>query len=212
MDDKRVKLKIQGLTNSQIQSGAYALVLAEDGARRVPVIVGMFEAQAIAIAIEGIATPRPLTHDLFLGFAHAVGYSITEVFIYRFHEGVFYSQIAFANKNGKNFSIDSRTSDAIAIAVRANCAIYTTESIMRKCGVVIDDKMMADEDNQPLPDNLTVDDLKDTRKLKQQLKELSIADIEERINRAVAKEEYEFAKVFRDELLRRQKRSKAKKG
>ena len=203
MEKNKIKLRVQGLTNSQIQSGAYALVLAEDGLRRIPIIVGMFEAQSIAIALEGINPPRPLTHDLFIAYTKATGYRMKEVFIHKFEDGVFYSEIALSN--GENtIHIDSRTSDAISIALRTNCSIYTTESIMRKCGIVLDESTNVENNNETLPEELTADDLQDITKLKKQLGELKKKDIEERMAKAVAKEDYEFAKIYKDELLRRE--------
>ena len=207
MEEKKIKLRVQGLTNSQVQSGAYALVLAEDGLRRIPIIVGMFEAQSIAIALEGINPPRPLTHDLFIAFTKATGYQMKEAFIHKFEDGVFYSEIAMTN-GSDTICIDSRTSDAIAIALRTNCSIYTTEFIMRKCGIVLDDSSNAVNKNEDLPEELTTDDLQDIAKLKKQLRTLKKKDIEERIAKAVAKEDYEFAKIYKDELLRRDDRAK----
>ena len=207
MEYSKIKLRVQGLTNSQIQSGAYALVLAEEGSRRLPVIVGMFEAQAIAIALEGINPPRPLTHDLFITYTKATGYQIKEVFINRFENGVFYSQIILTNKEA-TIKIDSRTSDAIAIALRTDCKIYTTEAILRRCGIVLDDKRYADNENDPLPEELTADDLQDIKKLKGRLRALKKKELEERMAKAVAKEDYEFAKIYKDELLRREGKSK----
>ncbi|MDR2913539.1 MAG: bifunctional nuclease family protein [Tannerella sp.] len=203
MEDKRIKLRVQGLTNSQIQSGAYALVLAEEGLRRIPIIVGMFEAQSIAIALEGINPPRPLTHDLFIAYTKATGYQMREIFIHKFEDGVFYSEIVLTNGDN-TIRIDSRTSDAIAIALRTDCNIYTTESIMRKCGIVLDESSNTENDNEPLPEELTIDDLQDITKLRKQLRTLKKREIEERIAKAVAKEDYEFAKIYKDELLRRE--------
>ncbi|MDR1814398.1 MAG: bifunctional nuclease family protein [Tannerella sp.] len=209
MNSKKVKLRITGLTNSQIQSGAYALVLSEDGPRRLPVIIGMFEAQSIALAVEGVSTPRPMTHDLFLTFLKATGFTLNEIFIYKFLDGVFYSEISISD-NEKTIRIDARTSDAIAIALRADCSIFTTESIMKQCGIEVDENSLAEEDYDSLPEELTADDLKDLTKLKKQLKKLEEAEIEERMAKAVEKEDYEFAKVYKDELIRRQS-SKSKK-
>jgi len=207
MENSRIKLKVQGLTNSQIQSGAYALVLAEEGMRRIPIIVGMFEAQSIAIALEGINPPRPLTHDLFITYTKATGYKMQEVFIRKFEDGVFFSEISLSKGDDK-IKIDSRTSDAIAIALRTNCNIYTTEQIMRKCGIVLDESNIADNKNEMLPEELTADDLHDITKLKKQLSELKKKDIEERMAKAVAKEDYEFAKIYKDELIRREESKK----
>lgn len=209
MEAKKIKLRVQGLTNSQIQSGAYALVLAEDGLRRIPIIVGMFEAQSIAIALEGIHPPRPLTHDLFIAYMKATGYTMQEAFIQRFDDGIFYSEIILT-KGDDTIRIDSRTSDAIAIALRTNCNIYTTESIMRKCGIVLEESSQSEKENDSLPEELTVDDLQDINKLKKQLRTLKKKELEERMAKAVAKEDYEFAKIYKDELLRRETENKKK--
>ena len=207
MEQAKVKLRVQGLTNSQIQSGAFALILAEDGSRRIPVIVGMFEAQSIAIALEGINPPRPLTHDLFLSYTKATGYRIQEVFIHRFDDGVFFSDIILTNGHS-TIKIDSRTSDAIAIALRSKCTIYTTETILKKCGIVIDESSHSNDDNDRLPEELTADDMQDLTKLKVRLRTLRKQEIEERMAKAVAKEDYEFAKIYKDELLRREEKEK----
>lgn len=207
MENKKIKLRVQGLTNSQIQSGAYALVLAEEGLRRIPIIVGMFEAQSIAIALEGINPPRPLTHDLFIAYTKATGYRMQEVFIHKFEDGVFYSEIALTNGDN-TIKIDSRTSDAIAIALRTDCDIFTTESIMRKCGIVLDENSNTENDNETLPEELTADNLQDLNKLREQLRTLKKAELEERMEKAVAKEDYEFAKIYKDELLRREEDNK----
>ena len=205
MEDKKIKLRVQGLTNSQIQSGAYALVLAEEGLRRIPIIVGTFEAQSIAIALERINPERPLTHDLFIAYTKATGYRMKEVFIHKFEDGVYYSEITLGNEES-TISIDSRTSDAIAIALRTNCSIYTTEQIMRKCGIVLDESSHTENPDEALPEELTADDLQDLSKLKKQLRILKKKDIEERMAKAVAKEDYEFAKIYKDELLRREEK------
>ena len=207
MENKKIKLRVQGLTNSQIQSGAYALVLAEDGLRRIPIIVGMFEAQSIAIALEGINPPRPLTHDLFIAYTKATGYVMKEVFIHKFEDGVFYSEIVLSCGDS-TIQIDSRTSDAISIALRTNCSIYTTEQIMRRCGIVLDESINPDNSNGTLPEELTADDLQDITKLKKQLSALKKKDVEERMSIAIAKEDYEFAKIYKDELLRREEKKK----
>jgi len=210
MEKKKIKVRVIGLTNSQIQSGAYALVLSDEGTRRLPVIIGMFEAQSIALAIEGVKTPRPLTHDLFISYTEATGYKIKEVFIYKFSDGVYFSCIVLS-KGRQNISIDSRTSDAIAIALRSGCKIYTTDVILKECGIIFDENAETEDDYETLPDELTMDDLKDLKKLKKYLQTLEIVDIEERMAKAVETENYEFAKVYKDELLRRQSLEKVKK-
>jgi len=207
MDGKRIKLKVQGLTNSQLQSGAYALVLKEEGNRRLPIIVGMFEAQSIALAIEAIKLPRPLTHELFISYSKATGYQVKEIFIHRFADGVFFTNIILTNDE-QTVKIDSRTSDAIAIAIRANCPIYTTEVVMKKCGITLDESAITDADKETLPEELTSGELQDMTKLKSRLQALNQKELEERMAKAVAKEDYEFAKICKDELLRREGKAK----
>ncbi|MCC8154215.1 MAG: bifunctional nuclease family protein [Tannerellaceae bacterium] len=148
-----MKLRVQGLTNSQIQSGTYALILAEeDGLRRIPIIVGTAEAQSIAIALEQIIPPRPLTHDLFTVFSQAFHIELLELYIYKFEDGFYYSALVF-NNGEQEVRLDSRTSDAIAIALRVGCSIYTTEEIMRECGVVLDDSVFSEEERDDEPEN-----------------------------------------------------------
>src|SRR4030042_1463234 len=134
----KIKLNVLGISYSQTQSGAYALVLTEEnGDRRIPIIVGGFEAQSIAIQLEGLKPPRPLTHDLFLNFAVSFKIDILEVNIYKLEEGVFYSKLLC--DDGKNkITVDARTSDAIALALRFKCPIYTTEEILKQAGIILD--------------------------------------------------------------------------
>ncbi|MDE6306034.1 MAG: bifunctional nuclease family protein, partial [Muribaculaceae bacterium] len=116
--EERIRLEVLGISYSQIQSGAYALILAQtDGPIRIPIVIGAAEAQSIAIRMEGIKPPRPLTHDLFTTFAHAFGVKLLEVYIYRFENGIFSSELTFSDGE-RQIVIDSRTSDAIAIAMR----------------------------------------------------------------------------------------------
>jgi bifunctional DNase/RNase len=134
---KRVKLKVMGISYSQTQSGAYALILIEEnGERRIPIIIGGFEAQAIVIKLENLDPPRPLTHDLFRQFAHEFNISVFEVMIYKLEEGVFFSKLV-CNNGEKECTIDSRTSDAVALALRFGCPIFITEEILEKAGITI---------------------------------------------------------------------------
>lgn len=149
-----------GLSYSQLQSGAYALILAEDnGPRRIPVIIGAAEAQSIAITLENITTPRPLTHDLFVSFAHAFGVKLTEVYIYRFEDGIFSSELTFEDDNGRTVKIDARTSDAIALALRTHTAVFTTPDIITQAGFIIDENDLerpqeeAGVNNDDMPDD-----------------------------------------------------------
>ncbi len=206
--DKKIKLRVQGLTNSQIQSGAYALILAEDeGPRRIPIIVGTSEAQSIAIALEHITPPRPLTHDLFVSFSQVFGIYLQEVFIYKFEDGVFYSMLIFDN-GVRTVQIDSRTSDAIAIALRMKCAIYTTERIVRECGVVLEEPALGDAgevDENDLLD-LEPEDIKDEEQLKKWLSLLDNDELKERLDESITEENYEYAKMYKDELRRREEK------
>jgi len=134
----KIKLNILGLSVSQSQSGAYALVLAEEnGDRRIPIIIGPIEAQSIAIQLEGLKPPRPLTHDLFKHLATAFEIRVTEVVIYKLEEGIFYSEL-ICTRNDKQIIIDSRTSDAVALSLRFDCPIYTTDEILQRAGIVIE--------------------------------------------------------------------------
>lgn len=206
--ETKIKLRVQGLTNSQIQSGAYALILAEeDGARRIPIIVGTSEAQSIAIALERITPPRPLTHDLFVSFAQAFGVQLREVFIYKFEDGVFYSELLF-DDGVSQVRIDSRTSDAIAIALRIKCDIYTTPRIVNECGIVLEEASYADDeedDDYSLLDK-EPEDIDNEEELKKWLSLLEEEELNERLAEAVSDENYEYAKMYKDEIRRRQEK------
>ncbi|MDH6358598.1 bifunctional nuclease family protein [Parabacteroides sp. PF5-9] len=207
---EKIKLRVQGLTTSQIQSGAYALILAEeDGSRRIPIIVGTAEAQSIAIALEKITPPRPLTHDLFASFSQAFGVQLLEIFIYKFEDGVFYSELLFT-EGERQVRLDSRTSDAIAIALRVKCDIYTTEEILKECGVVLEEVAPAVEEytKEEIEASFFPDfdpaEFKDEKSLKRWLSRLDEDELQERLEEAVNDENYEYAKMYKDELRRRQ--------
>ncbi len=203
--DTRVKLRVQGLTNSQIQSGAYALILAEEnGPRRIPIIVGTAEAQSIAIALERITPPRPLTHDLFATFFQEYNIYLKEVFIYKFEDGVFYSELLFDN-GLHQVRLDSRTSDAIAIALRVNCDIYTNEKIVRECGVVLEDSsLFEDKEDEDEVYDLEPEDITDEKQLKKWLSLLDNDELKSRLEESIMNENYEYAKMYKDELRRRE--------
>jgi bifunctional DNase/RNase len=205
--DTKVKLRVQGLTNSQIQSGAYALILAEEkGPRRIPIIVGTMEAQSIAIALEKITPPRPLTHDLFFAFLQSFDIRLLEVFIYKFEDGIFFSELLFISGT-QQVRLDSRTSDAIAIALRAQCDMYTTEGIMRECGVVLEESSLFEDDEdkeeEDLMYDLEPDEIKDEAQLQRWLSLLEIDEIEARLQEAIENENYEYARMYQNELHRR---------
>jgi Uncharacterized conserved protein len=203
----KIKLYIQGLTNSQVQSGAYALILAEeDGLRRIPIIVGTSEAQSIAIVLERLSPPRPLTHDLFTSIFQAVGVRLLEVFIYKFEEGIFYSELV-VEANGEQIRIDSRTSDAIAIALRVRGDIYTTESIIRECGVVMEEDAENVEQRNVVKDedlrSLEIGDIKNEKQMSEWLALQSYEGLQIKLEASVAEENYEHAQLYKNELNRR---------
>lgn len=212
--DTRIKLQVQGLANSQIQSGAYALILKEvDGQRRIPIIIGVPEAQSIAIALQHIMTPRPLTHDLFVTFAQAVGAELKEIYIYKFEEGIYYSEMLF-KKGEEEIRLDSRTSDAIAISLRIDCDIYTTPEIMKECGVVLygdydkDEVESTEEDLNDLLLAMEPEEIKNPDVLAKWLSLLDDEELTERMDEAVKEEKYENAKLYKDEIQRRKVKGK----
>jgi len=194
---KRIKLKVLGISYSQTQSGAYALVLIEEkGDRRLPIIIGGFEAQSIVIKLENLDPPRPLTHDLFKSFADVFNVSVTEVFIYKLEEGVFYAKLVCSNGE-KEYTIDSRTSDAVALSLRFECSIYTTEDILEKAGITVAPGGSAKE-SISVEDSVYEPDI---------TKYSSYTDEElyKMIDEAVKTEDYERAASIRDEIDKRKK-------
>ncbi len=190
---QKIELKIVGLSYSHSQSSAYALILGEvNGNRRLPIIVGGLEAQAIAIEVEKLKPARPLTHDLFKTFAETFDIEIREVIINKFQEGIFYS-ILVCDKNGETIEIDSRTSDAVAIALRFNSPIYTYESIMSVGGIILDPKDEALEQTVDRPFE------------ESEFSDLNATDLDDQLLKAIENEDYERASIIRDEILRRKK-------
>ena len=187
-----------------MHSGAYALILSEDGPRRIPVIVGVSEAQSIAIALEELKPPRPLTHDLFVAFVKACNMQLKEIFIYKFEDGVFYSEIHFSD-GYRDIRIDSRTSDAVAIALRMKGDIYILESIIQKCGIVLEEIESVESDETAMFKELNPEDIKDTETLKVWLSLLPDNEIDKQMERAITDEKYEYAKMYKEELQRRKK-------
>jgi len=195
---KRVKLKVLGISYSQTQSGAYALILVEEnGERRIPIIIGGFEAQAIVIKLENLDPPRPLTHDLFKSFAKEFNIAIIEVMIYKLEEGVFYSRL-LCNNGEKEISIDSRTSDAVALALRFGCPIYTTEEILEKAGIII---TSSDTETTPEPESDKLFEAGSSM-----FDNFTDEELYKMIDEAIKTEDYERAASIRDEIEKRKKR------
>jgi bifunctional DNase/RNase len=195
---KRIKLKVMGISYSQTQSGAYALLLIEEnGERRIPIIIGGFEAQAIVIKLENLEPPRPLTHDLFKNFADQFSISVIEVMIYKLEEGVFYSKLV-CNNGEKEISIDSRTSDAVAIALRFQCPIYISEDILEKAQLT----------NSPSDADLNLTNESDNQhESNSKYGTYTDEELFKMIDEAVKAEDYERAASIRDEIEKRKKKN-----
>jgi len=197
----KIRLNVLGISYSQTQSGAYALVLSEEnGQRRVPIIVGGFEAQAIAIQLEGLKPPRPLTHDLFVNFSVAFKINLIEVNIYKLEEGVFYSKLICDNGQTR-ISIDARTSDAIALALRFKCPIFTTEDILSRAGIVID--FENETKSTKIEDEELKSPIEPVYTENEELKDLDDDALKDLLDDAIKKENYERASIIRDEIKRR---------
>jgi bifunctional DNase/RNase len=198
---KKIKLDIVGLSYSQTQSGAYALVLGEiSGRRRLPIIIGSFEAQAIAIEIEKMTPSRPLTHDLFKSFADAYHINVEEIIFYNLVDGIFYSKLV-CNDGKKQVEIDARTSDAIAIAVRFDCPIYTYEFILSTAGIVIEGNDFVYLENiNETPEEKAVSSGATSPA---GFTALSIDELKTKLQEALFDEAYEKAAKIRDELNKR---------
>ncbi|PJA09216.1 MAG: hypothetical protein COX70_02185 [Flavobacteriales bacterium CG_4_10_14_0_2_um_filter_32_8] len=202
----KIELEIIGLSYSQTQTGAYALVLGEKGGakRRLPIIIGGFEAQAIAIELESMTPSRPLTHDLFKSFADIYAITIKEIIIYNLIEGIFYAKL-ISEKEGQVVEIDTRTSDAIALAVRFKCPIYTHEFILASAGIILDDIRETDDDLDKELDTIEDELASSTRDTGKKLsyKDLPIEELNKRLQDAIENENYEEASKIKIELDRR---------
>jgi bifunctional DNase/RNase len=196
---EKIKLNIIGLSYSQTQTGAYALVLGEEeGSRRIPIIIGGFEAQAIAIELEDMKPSRPLTHDLFKSVIDALNATVEEVIIYNLVEGVFFSKL-ICKHDGKEFEVDSRTSDAIAIAVRFECPIYTYENIISSAGIILDEEEISEEEDDDFDDDM--EDIEEKKPIT--LADMTLKELKTLLSEAVANEDYEKASKIRDEIEKR---------
>ncbi len=197
MEKSKIKLEILGLSYSQTQTGAYALVLGESvGKRRLPIIIGNFEAQAIAIELEHMKPSRPLTHDIFKTFADTFEIQVSEVIVYNLLEGIFFAKLICQKAGEEPIEIDTRTSDAIALAVRFKCPIYTYEFILASAGIILDD-----DEIESLGDEASkIDDFSESNSA---YSNMSMEELETELNQAIASEDYEKASELHDEIKRR---------
>ena len=202
--DNLIRLNIKGISYSQTQTGAYALILEENvGGRKLPIIIGSFEAQSIALALEkDINPPRPLTHDLFLSLGKEFHLNVDSIYIYKLEDGVFYSNIIFLNEDGQRAEIDSRTSDAIALAVRFNAPIFAYEHVVEKAGIHLD-VTQEDDDRRgsQYEDDIDIlagleNDLSDIN----EYEGLTKSELESEMEKAVQNEDYELAARLRDQI------------
>lgn len=205
-----ILLKIKGISYSQTQNGAYALILNEvEGDRKLPIVIGAFEAQSIAIALEKeIQPPRPLTHDLFKNFCDQFSITIKQVIIHKLVDGVFYSSI-ISNRDGEDIVIDARTSDAIALALRFDAPIFTYKTILDKAGIFL--KFSSKEkENEYNEGSIVVDEIIQEGKTigieshaDSAYRQMTLEELHEELEKAVAKEDYEKAAKLRDEISKR---------
>lgn len=195
------KLVIRGISYSQTQSGAYALLLEDtETTRKLPIVIGSFEAQSISLGLEkGIQVPRPLTHDLFSNFIRNTHFTPISVLIYKILEGVFFSRLNFINQEtGEDLILDARTSDAVAMAVRFDIPIYTTPEVLEEAGILLDiDNGMEEE---PTPEE--TNDLED---LYSDLSHLSLEDLETLLETAVSNEDFDMALEVQEAIKKRKK-------
>lgn len=197
---KKIKLEILGLSSSQSQTGSFALVLGEtEGNRRLPIIIGMFEAQAIAIEIEKIIPNRPMTHDLFKSFANNFHFTVEEIVISDLKEGVFFAKI-ICSDGLKRTEIDARPSDAIAIGLRFDSPIFTYENILADAGIVLTDET---EEETELKKESRTRVKKESGKKTEDLKNTSVDRLKVMLKEAIDREDYEKAAKIRDELSKR---------
>ncbi len=204
-----VRLKIKGISYSQTQNGAYALILNEvEGDRKLPIVIGAFEAQSIAIALEKeIKPPRPLTHDLFKNFSDRFGIVIKQVIIHKLVDGVFYSSV-ICERKGVEEIIDARTSDAIALALRFNAPIFTYKTILDKAGIFL--KFSTKDKDEESDDSIVVDEILQESETVEidsgagdGYREMTLEELHKELDQAVASEDYEKAAKLRDEISKR---------
>ncbi|AFK05093.1 protein of unknown function DUF151 [Emticicia oligotrophica DSM 17448] len=198
---EKIKLEILGLSPSQSQTGSFALVLSEEnGNRRLPIIIGMFEAQAIAIEMEHITPNRPMTHDLFKSFARAFDFTVEEILISDLREGIFFAKIVCTD-GIRQKTVDARPSDAIAIGLRFQVPIYTTNQILSEAGITTTEASDADE--QEAEELVEPSKTRPQKQVKSGLKDFTLDELNKMLEDALAQEEYEKAAKIRDEISKR---------
>lgn len=199
---KKIELQILGISSGH-SNASYTIILEEKGGeRKLPVVIGAFEAQAIAIQIEKIVPPRPMTHDLFKSLATSFNIKAQEVIIHKLHEGVFYANIICRDSKNKVHEIDGRTSDAIALALRFNCPIYTYESIMQEAGVILSEPGEGEFKTQQSMGSQQQS--KTGKKQVENLEELSLEKLKKKLDEAIKVENYIQAAKMRDEIKKRE--------
>ena len=207
---KKIELDIVALSHSVTQSHNYAVVLGEqEGSRRLPIVIGGFEAQAIAVAMERMTPNRPLTHDLFKNTLETFDVELKEVIINNLLDGIFYARLVCL-KDGEEIEFDSRTSDALAMAVRFNCPIYTYEFILDAAGVILEDSEETEEDDDAIEKPQPTQSRKTRRKKSSSgntLASYTVEDLNKMLEEVLSDEDYERAAKIRDEIQRREGKS-----
>ncbi len=197
---KKIELEIVALSHSITQTHSYAVVLGEvNGLRRLPIVIGGFEAQAIAVALERMQPSRPLTHDLMKNFMLAFNVELHEIVINDLQEGIFYSKLLCTSEHD-TVEIDSRTSDALALAVRFGCPIYTYEHILESAGI-----LMEDEEEKKEKEEVTVSSPTTSTEGGDDLKSMSLEELQTMLNEVLEQEDYIKAIAIRDEISNRKK-------
>src|SRR5437868_4702980 len=197
---KKIELEIVALSHSITQTHSYAVVLGEvNGLRRLPIVIGGFEAQAIAVALERMQPSRPLTHDLMKNFMNAFNVELMEIVINDLQEGIFYSKLVCINEHD-TVEIDSRTSDALALAVRFGCPIYTFDNILESAGILMEDTGKKKKSEVPVEQSSSMSSTS-----KENLSSLSVDELENLLNEVLEQEDYLRAIAIRDELKKRRR-------
>lgn len=201
---KKIELEIVALSHSITQTHSYAVVLGEvNGLRRLPIVIGGFEAQAIAVALEKMQPSRPLTHDLMKNFLNAFNIELHEIIICDLQEGIFYSKLVCSSDND-TIEIDSRTSDALALAVRFGCPIYTYENILESAGIMMEDTGASKKKKSSKPEAAVVEETDSASH--EELKSLSLDELNQLLNEVLENEDYIRAITIRDEINSRKKK------